>query len=82
MGNSSGVMPSASGFLITPDDNNDLPVPIRGIYIGSSGNLKVLLQDDTNAVTFVGLIVGILLSIQVKRVYSTGTTAGSLIGLS
>ena len=70
--------PIISAFAITPDDASDLPQPTRAIYVGTSGNLKVLMVGDATPVTFLSVPVG-LWPWRVKRVYLTGTTAGSLI---
>jgi hypothetical protein len=65
-------------FAITPHDTNELSVQTRAIYIGGSGNLKVEMVDGS-IVTFVDA-VGIL-PIMVKLVYTTGTTATSILGI-
>lgn len=72
--------PASKAYEITPDDDNDLPVHTRGIYVGLAGNLTVILQGDTTQVTFVGVPVGIM-PIRVKRVMATGTAAEDLVGL-
>lgn len=67
------------GELVTPDDNGFLSETF-GIYIGGAGNLKVdMMRGGT--ITFVGLVAGSVLPIQVSRIYSTGTTATNLIAL-
>lgn len=72
---------SCEAFAITPDDNTDLAKLTRGVYVGGTGNLSVILENDTSAVSFVGVPVGSILPIRVKRVRSTGTTATNLVGL-
>ena len=58
---------------ITPSDSADLTTP-SVVYVGGSGDVKVTTaQVDT--VTFVGVISGGVLPVQVIRVWSTGTTA-------
>ncbi len=58
---------------ITPSDSADLTTP-SVVYVGGSGDVKVTTaQGDT--VTFVGVISGGVLPVQVIRVWSTGTTA-------
>ena len=57
----------------TPSDSADLTTP-SVVYVGGSGDVKVTTaQGDT--VTFVGVIPGGVLPVQVIRVWSTGTTA-------
>ena len=72
--------PARGGFSITPADGADLAVYARGIYIGTAGDLKVdTVEGDT--LTFVGAQAGGVIPVVAKRVYSTGTTAGNLVGL-
>ena len=80
--NSHGSTPTSSAFAITPSDTVDLDVAVRGIYVGAGGNLRVLLEDDTSPVTLVGVITGVIYPLRVRRVYSSSTTASSLIGLT
>lgn len=72
--------PIENGFSITPSDTVDLTHPTRGIYVGASGNLKVILVSG-DTITFVGLSSGTIHPIRVRRVFSTGTTATSILGL-
>jgi hypothetical protein len=53
-----------------------------GLYIGGSGNLVVVMAQDTTdtLVTFNGVVAGTFLPIQVKRVSST-STATNIMGL-
>ena len=73
--------PGRNGTEITPDDNNDLANVSRALWIGGAGTLEVLLQGDSAAVTIVGIAAGTLLPICAKRIYSTGTTATSIVAL-
>ena len=73
-------MSSASyAFAITPHNTNDLAVPTRGIYVGVSGDVKVDIGGV--AITLVGLAAGMIHPLQVTRVYATGTTATSIVGV-
>lgn len=72
--------PAENAFAVTTDNSTDLAISTRGIYVGVSGDLKV----DTvggNTVTFVGLAAGVIHPIRAKRIYATGTTATSIIGV-
>jgi len=74
--------PARRSFSIAPADATDLAVTTRALYIGSSGNVSVILADDgTSAVTFTGLPAGALLPLCVKRVRATGTTATNIVGV-
>lgn len=76
----SSIQSASGAFEVTPDDNNDMAMPTRGIYIGAAGNLHVKMVDNTE-VTFVSLAVGVVHPLQIRRVYTTGTTAGQIRGL-
>ena len=72
---------------VTPSNTVDIPSISGGtsnngcvLYVGGAGDLKV----DTvggDAVTFVAVPAGSFIPVQVKRVYSTGTTATSIVAL-
>jgi hypothetical protein len=79
---SSGLTaPAENAAAITPSDSTDLPVIPRGVWVGSGGDLTVILAEDANAVTFAGVASGTLLPIRPRRVLQTGTTAGQLVGV-
>lgn len=72
--------PISRGFAVTPSDSVDLSIYTRGIYVGVTGNVKVTtVGGDT--ITFVGLAAGIIHPIQAKRIFSTLTTATSIVGV-
>ena len=72
---------------VTPSNTVDIPSVSGGtsnngcvLYVGGAGDLKV----DTvggDAVTFVAVLAGSFIPVQVTRVYSTGTTATSIVAL-
>lgn len=66
-------------IAITPSDS-DLVTPVRALYIGGSGNVTI---NDTGggAVTFAGVQAGSILPVMARRVWATGTTATSIVGL-
>lgn len=64
---------------ITPDDDAEFE-PTRGIYVGVTGDLAVKMVNGQTA-TFAGLAAGVIHPLAVVKVLSTGTTAGSIIGL-
>lgn len=67
--------PATRGVGAAVSDSVDLANgPTRAIYCGSAGNLAVILEEDTAAVTFVGVLAGTMLPIRAKRVMVTGTT--------
>lgn len=76
----SRIEPADGAVAITPDDNLNLEHTTRGIYVGSTGDLRVLTIDEYD-VTFVALVAGIIHPIRVLRVFATGTTADDIVGV-
>ncbi len=68
-------------FAITPHDSNPLTALCRGVYVGGAGDVALICEDNTSAVTFVGVLAGTILPVRAKKVLSTGTTATNLVGL-
>ncbi len=73
--------PYVNGFAITPSDNAILTTFARELYIGTSGNLQVILRNDTQPITLIGVPVGFV-KLWVKCVFATGTTAANIIGFN
>lgn len=72
--------PGEHAAAITPDDSNDMANTTRGIYVGGSGDLKVdMFGGET--VTFTNLLAGVIHPIRAVRVYATGTTATTILGV-
>jgi hypothetical protein len=80
MGTSSSTAAAHSARAVTPH-NTDLLTggTCRALYIGTTGNIAVLMADGTTA-TFTAVPVGIL-PVQVQRVNSTNTTASNIVAL-
>jgi hypothetical protein len=74
------IIPAEKYSSVTPHDTTDLAPPTRGIYVGASGDVKVISLDG-NDVTFTDLAAGIIHPIACTRVYSTGTTATGIVGV-
>lgn len=77
----SGVTSSTSAFAITPDDDADLIYPTRALYVGTGGNINLLLWDDSDPVILTNVLGGSCLPLNVKRIYATDTGASDLVGL-
>lgn len=71
--------PAVSAAAVTPSDS--AANIFRALYVGSGGNLNLLLEGDTVPVVFVNVPSGTLLPVSVKKVYSTSTTASNIVGL-
>lgn len=68
---------SVGGVDITPDDTKDIPLT-RGLFVGTSGNLKMTMANGTT-ITRKNVPVG-LYPWSVKRIWATDTTAKDIIG--
>lgn len=75
------IEPAENAMAITPNDSTDLTHVTRGIYVGVTGNVKVDMFGTGTAITFVGLAAGVIHPIRATRVYSTDTTATSIVGV-
>ena len=64
---------------VTPSDSTILPAT-RGLYVGTTGNLSVVMAEDEATVLFSNVPVGVF-PVQVIRVMSTSTTASNIVAL-
>ncbi|HEX7313309.1 MAG TPA: hypothetical protein VF297_05285 [Pyrinomonadaceae bacterium] len=74
------MTPADGAAAITPHDTNALAYTSRALYVGGAGNLVVVMKNN-DEVTFNSVPAGAVLSIRVKKVKSTGTTATNIISL-
>ena len=73
--------PPYSLVAVTPSDTVNLVQGItRGLYVGASGNVKVIDAVGTT-VTLNGLVAGVFHPVRVKRVFATDTTATGIVAL-
>ena len=68
-----------AGVAVTPSDTTDLGCT-RALYIGGTGDLAVRFVGSSTTITFVGVQVGTILSLQVHRVMAA-TTATDIVAL-
>jgi hypothetical protein len=73
------TVPAHGAVAVNPSDATVFPVA-RGLYVGTSGNITVRMADGQDNILFTNVPVGII-SIQVDKVYSTGTGATGIIAL-
>jgi hypothetical protein len=74
--------PATKGAAVVPSDTAALPIPCKTLYSGSGGTLKVLLADDTVAVSFPNVPAGAFLPICAQQVFATGTTCTGMVALT
>ena len=70
--------PASNGFAVTPSDTTEL-TGVRGVYVGESGDLAVVMRGGTSPVTLVGVPAGMILPIRVTKIMATNTSAASII---
>lgn len=75
--------PGQNAVAVTPNDSADLSYTARALYVGGAGNVKVdMLGTEGDAtVTFSGIVAGSIIPVVVTRVYSTDTTATSIVAI-
>lgn len=77
------VAPYNHAVTITPNDSADIAEVTRGLHVHAgtaSTPVKVTLAGDTTAVTM-NLQTGFIYPLRVSRVWATGTSATTVIGL-
>lgn len=77
--------PASNGVAVTPSDSVDLANVSRGLLIGTAGNVQVTFVGQSNipgtTTVLTGLSAGSVYPFRVTRVWSTNTTAGSIVSL-
>jgi len=77
----SAESPATNGFAITPNDGTVFTTGTRGLWVGATGDISVVLLNDSAPVTLSNVLGGTLLPLCVKTVRATGTTATGIVGL-
>ncbi|SMP00073.1 hypothetical protein SAMN06265173_1703 [Thalassovita litoralis] len=72
--------PAGDFFSVTPDDDTDLSIYCRALYIGTTGDLALISVGGTT-VTFRNVAAGSILPVRASRVLDTGTTATDIVAL-
>jgi hypothetical protein len=63
------------------DTVNFVKGPCDAIYVGGTGNVVVVPEDESTTVLFTAVPVGTVLPIRAKRINSTLTTGGPFVAL-
>lgn len=77
--NANATVAAHGAAVITPNDSTEMPIT-RSVFVGSGGDIKVTMADGQD-VTFKNTNSGLVLPVQVIKVWSTGTTATDLLAL-
>jgi len=81
-----GHEPGLGGFsddfeVITPSDDEDLPVLYKAIVVGATGGAVVVHNKDGDTVTVFGIAGQALNGVRPRRILAAGTDATPLIGI-
>lgn len=78
--NQSASGPYTDAVAVTPNDSADLARVSRGLWVGTSGDVAVVMRDG-GELTLHALAEGVAHPIRVRRVKSSGTTATNIRAL-
>ncbi len=74
--------PASSLKVVTPHASNTLPDGVcRALWVGTAGDVAVIAEDDTVAITLTAVPAGSVLPVRAKAVRVAGTTAGNIVAL-
>jgi len=72
--------PAIGAETVTPSNSAELEQVSRALWIGTAGNVRVMTYLNQD-VTFNNVQDGTLLPVQVRQVFSTGTTATDIVSV-
>jgi len=77
MSNSEG--PSRRVFTVTPSDSTNFSRIVRQLYVGNTGNIAVV-NNDNSVTTFVNVPQGYIVGpFNIVRINATNTTASNIV---
>jgi len=79
MANIMATDPGYDAAAVTPSDTTHIG-NARALYVGGGGNIKLVTQAGTT-VSFLGVPSGIVLPVGAQKVFSTDTTATSIVAI-
>lgn len=75
------IRPAPHVFLITPDNDNNLPHQTTAISFAAAGNLRIeTVGGEVVTIPSGALAAGVQHAIQIRKVFATGTAATGLVG--
>ena len=72
--------PNNNAVAVVPSDTVNLAQPTRSIYVGGTGDVKVITVGGQTTI-FKAVPVGTTLNVAASRVFATGTTATNIVAL-
>lgn len=76
---SQSLIQATDAVAVTPNDSSDLD-HVSVLYVGVGGHVKVTTRAGRD-ITFYNLNNGQFVPVQVRKVFSTGTTATNLVAM-
>ncbi|PLP58516.1 hypothetical protein CYK37_15135 [Mesorhizobium loti] len=74
--------PASSLRAVTPHATDTLPNGVcRALWVGAAGDVAVIAEDDSAAVTLTAVPAGSVLPVRAKAVRAAGTTATNIVAL-
>lgn len=74
--------PANDAFEITPSDNTVFSQATTHLYVGTGGNVRVMMASSANtSANLVNVPSGTLLPIRAQMVYQSETDADNLVGM-
>ena len=67
--------PAKSAAAVTPSDATVLS-GVRGLYVGGTGDVVVMMQEGASAVTFTAVPAGVVLPVRVRQVMAATDATG------
>jgi len=80
MANIMATEPARDAAAVTPSDSAQISPVARALYVGGSGDIKLVTQGGTT-VTFQDIVAGSILPVRATKVFSTDTTATNIVAL-
>ena len=80
MANIMATEPARDAAAVTPRDSAQISRVARALYVGGSGDVK-LVTEEGNTVTFQDIVAGSILPVKATKVFATGTTATNIVAL-
>jgi len=73
--------PATKAVAISPSNTTELAEPVRALYVGGDGDVKVTPVESDTPVIFVGVVAGTIIPIVTRQVWAADTSATSIVGL-
>lgn len=73
--------PYTRAFAITPSTDTELAEHTRGLYLGSTGSVAVVMSEGSS-VTLRALEIGRIHELRIKQVKAAGTSSTDIVGFA